>query len=82
MIRVTRLNDRAIVVNADLIEFVESTPDTIISLATGRKVMVRESLDEVLERVVEYRRRTRSHPVPVAPPAPEAPARHRSRTGK
>ncbi len=52
--------------NADLIEFVESTPDTLITLTTGRKVMVRETMDDVLSRVIEYRAKSRSHPVPAA----------------
>ncbi len=45
MIKVTKLNGRELVVNADLIEFIESTPDTLISLTTGRKIMVLEELD-------------------------------------
>ena len=64
MINVTKLNGSEIVVNADLIEFVESTPDTLITLTTGRKVMVLESLDEIIRRSLEYRSRSRSHPVP------------------
>ena len=47
MIKVTKLNGNELVVNADLIEFVESTPDTLISLTTGRKIMVLEEMDEV-----------------------------------
>ena len=57
MIRVTRLDNRTIVVNADLIESIEETPDTIISFTTGRKMMVREKLDDVLRLVIEYRQR-------------------------
>lgn len=57
MIKVTRLDNRELVVNADHVEFVEATPETIISLTTGRKVIVRESVDEVIKRVVEYRHR-------------------------
>jgi flagellar protein FlbD len=45
-----------VVVNADLIEFVEMTPDTLVTLFTGKKIPVRESADEVIERVVSYRR--------------------------
>ena len=61
MIYLTRLNDEQIVVNAALIEFIEATPDTIISLATGRKLMVRENVAEVLERVIAYQQRI-GHP--------------------
>lgn len=50
MISVTRLDGREIVVNAFLIELVESTPDTVLSLTTGRKVLVRESVEDVVER--------------------------------
>ncbi len=57
MIKVTRLDNREVVVNADLVEFVESTPETIISTTTGKKVVVRESVDEVIKRVLEFRRR-------------------------
>jgi flagellar protein FlbD len=64
MIKVTKLNGRELVVNADLIEFVEATPDTLISLTTGRKVMVLEDLGEVVQRAVSYRNRARVHPIP------------------
>ena len=57
MIRVTRLNDREVMVNADLVEFLESTPETIISMTTGRKIVVKESVEEVMRRVMEYRGR-------------------------
>jgi len=57
MIRVTRLNNQQFVVNADLVEFLESTPETIISMTTGRKIVIKESIDEVIERIGEYRRR-------------------------
>jgi len=58
VIKVTRLGGKAIelAVNADLIEFVESTPDTVITLTTGDKMVVRESMDEVLARVLAYKR--------------------------
>ena len=51
-------------VNADLIEFVESTPDTLISLTTGRKIMVLEELDDVVRKAVSYRTKARIYPVP------------------
>jgi flagellar protein FlbD len=43
------------VINADLIEFVETTPETIICLTTGKKIMVRESIDEIIERVAAFK---------------------------
>ena len=56
MITVTRFDNSAFIVNADLIEFVESLPDTHISLVTGRKLLVRETAQEVVSRVLDYRR--------------------------
>ncbi len=56
MIKVTRLNDAQLVINADLIEFVEAIPDTIISLTTGKKIMVKESIDDVIESVARFKR--------------------------
>jgi flagellar protein FlbD len=64
MIKVTKLNGKELVVNADLIEFVEATPDTLISLTTGRKIMVLEELDEIVQRAVRYRSQARIYPVP------------------
>lgn len=55
MIWVTRLRGQSIVLNADLIESVESTPDTVITMIDGRKYMVEEPPDLVVERVVQYR---------------------------
>lgn len=56
MIRLTRLNNQALTVNSDLIKFVEQSPDTLITLVTGEKIVVRESAEEVLARLVEFRR--------------------------
>jgi flagellar protein FlbD len=56
MIYVTRLNHTPVVLNSDLIEHVETTPDTVISLTTGQKLMVLESPEEIVERVVKFRR--------------------------
>jgi len=56
MIYVTRLNHTPVVLNCDLIEHVETTPDTVISLTSGQKLMVLESAEEIIARVVEYRR--------------------------
>ncbi|PIQ28629.1 flagellar protein [bacterium (Candidatus Blackallbacteria) CG17_big_fil_post_rev_8_21_14_2_50_48_46] len=56
MIELTRLNGHKIVVNLDLIKFIEATPDTLLTLSTGDKLMVQESVEEVLERVIVFRR--------------------------
>jgi flagellar protein FlbD len=57
MIQLTRLNQKAFIVNADLIKFVESTPDTLITLVSGEKLVVLESAETVVARVVEFRRK-------------------------
>ena len=57
MIRVTRLNHTPVVLNSDLIEHIDVTPDTVITLTTGQILRVRESADEVIERIVEFRHR-------------------------
>jgi len=56
MIQLTRLNNHPLVVNSDLIKFVEQAPDTVITLLNGEKIVVRESAQDVLERVVQFRR--------------------------
>jgi len=56
MIHVTRLNHTPVVLNPDLIEQIETTPDTVISMTTGQKIMVLESTDEVIERIRVFRR--------------------------
>ena len=54
MIRVTRLDGRELVVNARFIKFVESTPDTLITLTTKDKILVKDSLEEIIDKVVSY----------------------------
>lgn len=56
MIQLTRLNNHPLAVNSDLIKFVEQAPDTVITLVNGEKIVVRESAQDVLERVVQFRR--------------------------
>lgn len=57
MILLTRLNGRTFVLNAELIRMIEATPDTLIWLSDGDSVRVRESVDEVVEKAVDYKRR-------------------------
>jgi len=57
MIQLTRLNNTPLIVNSDLIKFVEQSPDTVLTLMNGEKIVVRESADKVLERIVDFRRR-------------------------
>lgn len=56
MIQLTRLNGNSLVVNSDLIKFVEQAPDTVLTLVSGEKVIVRENAGEVLNRILEFRR--------------------------
>jgi flagellar protein FlbD len=58
MIKVTRLNGKEFVVNAEQIEFAEETPDTVITLISGKKIVVNENIDKVIEKVIEYKKRT------------------------
>jgi flagellar protein FlbD len=56
MIRLTRINHVPLVLNADLIEHVETTPDTVISMTNGEKFVVLESTEDVIRKVIEFRR--------------------------
>ncbi len=56
MIKVTRLNHTALILNSDLIEHIEVTPDTVITLTSGQKFMVLESTQEIVEKVIEFRK--------------------------
>jgi flagellar protein FlbD len=64
MIRLTRLNRAPMVLNSDLIEHIDVTPDTVITLTTGQILRVREGADEVVERIVEFRQRLLGHDAP------------------
>jgi flagellar protein FlbD len=55
MIRLTRLNQQPLAVNSDLIKFVEQAHDTVLTLINGDKVVVRENVDQVLERIIQFR---------------------------
>ncbi len=63
MISVTRLNDQPLVLNAELIKTVESTPDTLITLVNGDRMMVKESMEEIVRKAVEYGRQVRAFAV-------------------
>lgn len=62
MIKVTRLNGKEFVINAEMIQFLEETPDTVVTLVNHEKVVVREPVDEIIRRVVDYSRSIRSLP--------------------
>jgi flagellar protein FlbD len=57
MIELTRLNGTPIVLNSDLIKTAEASPDTMLTLINGEKLIVREECGEVVERVIAYRAR-------------------------
>jgi flagellar protein FlbD len=57
VIKLTRLNGHAVLVNADLIESVETTPDTVITLVGGNKLIVRDTMETIQERIVEFKRK-------------------------
>lgn len=55
MIKVKRLNDKEFVVNSELILYIEETPDTVITLTNGQKIVVTDSVDEVIDKVIHYK---------------------------
>ena len=55
MIKLTRLNHVSLLLNSDLIELIDTTPDTVISMTTGQKLMVLETAEEIIEKIITYR---------------------------
>lgn len=82
MIQLTRLNNKPLFVNADLIKFVEQSPDTLVTLISGEKLVVRETADEVRSLFIAFRRSVlmgfavRSEVLPTAPSLPAASGAH------
>lgn len=58
MVTLTRLNGSVVVINAEMIEMLETTPDTVVTLTNGRKYVVKEPVEDVVNKVVDFRRRT------------------------
>jgi flagellar protein FlbD len=56
VIPLRRLNNQPIIVNCDLIESIESTPDSVVTLVSGNKLIVRDTLDEIRKKVVDFKR--------------------------
>ncbi|MDR2903351.1 MAG: flagellar FlbD family protein [Clostridiales bacterium] len=56
MIIITKLNDKEIIINCELIELIESNPDTTITMTTGRKIIAKESVDHIIEKTIAYKR--------------------------
>ena len=64
MIKLTRLDGEAFVLNADLIRYVEKRPDTFITLTSGDRIVVAESMDDVIDRAVQYQQLKHFMPTP------------------
>ncbi len=62
MIKLTRLDGREFYLNSDLIEYIEGNPDTVITLRTEKKIITKESVSQVLERIVEFKRSIYTNP--------------------
>jgi flagellar protein FlbD len=57
MIALTRLNGHQVMVNSDLIEQIEETPDTVVTLTSGNRLVVRDRMDEIQQKIVDFKRR-------------------------
>ncbi|MGA2797887.1 MAG: flagellar FlbD family protein [Thermoguttaceae bacterium] len=68
MIKLTRLSGEPFILNAELIEYVEARPDTFVTLTTGQRVVVAESMDEVMRRAVAYQQAKHLIPPPARHP--------------
>ena len=66
MIWVTRLDDTELAVNSDLILTVESTPDTLLALTNGERLLVKQSVPEIIERILAFRRQVMQGPIVLA----------------
>lgn len=65
MIYLNRMNNKGFVLNVDLIEIIEETPDTVITLTNGHKMIVKESSEEVIKKIIEYKRKIFIHDIDV-----------------
>ncbi len=74
MIVLTRLTGRPMIVNADLVKTVEETPDTMVTLLNGDRIIVKESMAEVVRRAIDYARQVRCFGVPASPDPSDLPA--------
>jgi flagellar protein FlbD len=73
MIEITRLDGSHLLINSDLIEFIEATPDTVITLSNQKKLVVRDTPEELLDRIMAYRRQVGGALPPVVNRPPEPP---------
>lgn len=65
MVQFTRFNDTVFYVNPDLVETVEETPDTVVTLTTGRKFVVRESAEQIIDMIISYKQKIFSQGITV-----------------
>lgn len=78
MIKLTRLGGEVFVLNAELIRYVEARPDTFVTLTSGERLVVRESMDEVVSRALDYQRSKHLFPAAAGPHAALSPAAPRN----
>jgi flagellar protein FlbD len=71
MIKVTRLNDSTLMVNVDMIQSLQAIPETVITFTNNDKIMVKEPLEELSQRIVEYQRTVNSNLVNAERPSPD-----------
>ena len=64
MIKVTRLNDSVLIINADMIQSLKAIPETVITFTNNDNIMVKEPIEEVSQRIVDYQRAVYSAPGP------------------
>ncbi len=57
MIKIIKMNGEEMVINAELIETIKATPDTVINLTTGKKILVLDDVDEIVDKVISYRQK-------------------------
>jgi len=60
MIKVSRLNNKEFYVNAEMVAYVEATPDTVITLNNEKKLVVSESVEDIINRILDYKKQTMS----------------------
>jgi len=63
LIELTKFNDQKIVLNCDLIEIIEETPDTVVTLINGKKLIVKEDKLEIIDKTIEYRNKAFANPI-------------------
>ena len=73
MIKVTRLNDATLIINVDMIQSLQAIPETVITFTNNNKIMVKEPLEEVSQRIVDYQRTINSKKANADRPSPDIP---------